>query len=76
MITIPDSFRTNIVRLGRANGQQWLAELRSIVERLCQRWQLVPDGAVMHGGLSLVVTVQRRGTMERLNISRRAHVAV
>jgi streptomycin 6-kinase len=58
---IPDAFITTIKRLEGAESTPWLEELPARVEGLCQRWSLEVDGAVMHGGLSLVVPVRRAG---------------
>ncbi|GAA2741903.1 aminoglycoside phosphotransferase family protein [Kitasatospora cinereorecta] len=60
MIGIPEAFvRTTVEREGDG-GAAWLAELPGIVEELLGRWDCVPDGAVTHGGVGLVVPVLRR----------------
>ncbi len=60
-IAVPESFKTNILRLEPVNAVPWLEALPEQVAALCERWSLEPDGAVMHGGLSLVVPVKRAG---------------
>ncbi|MEV7545242.1 aminoglycoside phosphotransferase family protein [Streptomyces sp. NPDC089915] len=61
MIQTPEAFaRTTTDREG-APGAAWLAELPGIVEDLLARWDCAPDGEVTHGGVGLVVPVQRRG---------------
>lgn len=42
-------------------GEQWLATLPEAVEDVCQEWDLVPDGDIMHGSNALVVPVCRDG---------------
>ncbi|UUN29458.1 aminoglycoside phosphotransferase family protein [Streptomyces sp. FIT100] len=59
MIAVPEAFaRSTVEREGRA-GAAWLAELPGIVDELLGRWGCVPDGAVMHGGVGVVVPVRR-----------------
>src|SRR5579862_1904651 len=59
MLTIPSDFAAyTAARAGEA-GRDWLQSLPAMFESLCARWRLVPDGAVMHGGLSVVVPVRR-----------------
>lgn len=59
MITVPENFaKTTIVREGEA-GRQWLDHLPRLVADLCAQWDLVIEGAVMHGYLGLVVPVRR-----------------
>ncbi|GAA0594274.1 aminoglycoside phosphotransferase family protein [Streptomyces crystallinus] len=59
MIAIPDEFaRTTIEREGEP-GARWLAGLPGVVEELLGRWECVPDGPVMHGGVGVIVPVRR-----------------
>lgn len=59
MIRTPEAFaRTTAEREG-APGAAWLAELPHIVEELLERWECVPDGEVMHGGVGVIVPVRR-----------------
>jgi streptomycin 6-kinase len=60
MIAMPEEFaRSNVEREGEG-GVAWLAELPGIVEELLGRWECVPDGEVMHGGVGVIVPVRRR----------------
>ncbi|WP_371640501.1 aminoglycoside phosphotransferase family protein [Streptomyces virginiae] len=62
MIETPEVFtRTTVEREGAA-GAAWLAELPHIVDELLTRWQCVPDRAVMHGGVGIIVPVLRRAS--------------
>jgi streptomycin 6-kinase len=40
-------------------GEDWLEALPGIVEAVCRRWYLTPDGPVMHGSNAIVVPVIR-----------------
>jgi streptomycin 6-kinase len=42
-------------------GADWLAALPGLVEEMCARWRLEPDGAPMHGSNALVIPVRREG---------------
>ncbi|MEU6772402.1 aminoglycoside phosphotransferase family protein [Streptomyces sp. NPDC046759] len=60
MITMPEEFvQSTVDREGEA-GAAWLAELPGIVDDLLGRWECVPDGEVMHGGVGVIVPVRRR----------------
>ncbi|MBD0739068.1 aminoglycoside phosphotransferase family protein [Streptomyces sp. CBMA29] len=60
MIAMPEEFaQSTVAREGKA-GAAWLAELPGIVEELLGRWECVPDGEVMHGGVGVIVPVRRR----------------
>ncbi|GCB48080.1 aminoglycoside phosphotransferase family protein [Streptomyces sp. NL15-2K] len=60
MIAVPETFvRTTVEREGET-GAAWLAELPGIVDGLLERWECVPDGEVMHGGVGVIVPVRRR----------------
>ncbi|MFG2022138.1 aminoglycoside phosphotransferase family protein [Streptomyces sp. NPDC048825] len=60
MVGIPEVFaRSTVEREGEA-GAAWLAELHRIVDELLERWECVPDGDVMHGGVGVIVPVRRR----------------
>lgn len=62
MIDVPESFvRTTVEREATEEASAWLRELPSLVEELLSRWQCVPDGGVMHGGVALIVPVRRAG---------------
>ncbi|MFE7505230.1 aminoglycoside phosphotransferase family protein [Promicromonospora sp. NPDC057488] len=70
MIEVPDAFvRTTIEREGES-GAAWLAELPGIVDALTARWECAPDGAVLHGGVGVIVPVRRRsGDAAMLKVS-------
>ncbi|MYS18956.1 streptomycin 6-kinase/streptomycin 6-kinase [Streptomyces sp. DvalAA-14] len=60
MIGIPEAFaRSTVEREGQA-GAEWVAALPGLVDELLGRWGCVPDGAVLHGGVGVVVPVRRR----------------
>ncbi|WP_329560952.1 aminoglycoside phosphotransferase family protein [Kitasatospora sp. NBC_01266] len=61
MIEVPEQFARGTVDREGAPGAAWLAELPVIVDELMERWSCVPDGAVVHGGVGVVVPVRRRG---------------
>ncbi|MEU0108295.1 aminoglycoside phosphotransferase family protein [Streptomyces sp. NPDC006251] len=62
MIELPEAFvRTTIAREGEP-GAAWLAELPTLVDELIERWDCAPDGAVMHGGVGIVVPVLRKAS--------------
>ena len=61
MIDLPEAFtRTTVEREGEP-GAAWLADLPGIVDELLDRWGCVPDGAVLHGGVGVIVPVRRPG---------------
>ncbi|MFD7308478.1 aminoglycoside phosphotransferase family protein [Promicromonospora sp. NPDC059942] len=60
MIDVPEAFaRTTLEREGEF-GAVWLAELPGMVDELMAGWECVPDGAVLHGGVGIIVPVRRR----------------
>lgn len=61
MIEVPDAFARSTVEREGEPGTRWLAELPGIVDELLGRWGCVPDGAVMHGGVGVIVPARRRG---------------
>ncbi|MFD9476072.1 aminoglycoside phosphotransferase family protein [Streptomyces nojiriensis] len=60
MIETPEAFTLCTVEREGAAGSAWIAELPGIVEELLARWECVPDGEVMHGGVGIIVPVLRR----------------
>ncbi|WP_406395915.1 hypothetical protein [Streptomyces sp. NBC_00887] len=55
MIGTPEAFsRSTIAREGEA-GAAWLAVLPTVVDESLARWDCVPDGVVMHGGVGIIV---------------------
>ncbi|WLW53996.1 aminoglycoside phosphotransferase family protein [Streptomyces sp. YU58] len=69
MIAVPESFVTTTVEREATEATDkaadWLRELPSLVEELLTRWDCVPDGEVMHGGVGLIVPVRRGGSVRR-----------
>ncbi|MEV1170401.1 aminoglycoside phosphotransferase family protein [Nonomuraea sp. NPDC049784] len=60
MIGIPEAFARSTVEREGEPGAAWLAELPRIVDDLLERWECVPDGEVMHGGVGVIVPVRRQ----------------
>ncbi|MFD3501662.1 aminoglycoside phosphotransferase family protein [Streptomyces sp. NPDC058678] len=62
MIPVPETFvRCTTEREGEA-GAAWIAALPDLVDQLLDRWDCVPDGEVLHGGVGVIVPVlQRQG---------------
>jgi streptomycin 6-kinase len=58
-MNLPTAFIQTIARLEPERGLVWLEGLPALVQALCEQWALEADGAVLHGGLSLVVPVLR-----------------
>ncbi len=69
MIVVPDAFAAGIVGMGGDAGRVWLSRLPQLVESLCERWKLAIVGAPLHGGLGIVVPVQRNGERCALKVS-------
>ena len=58
-LAIPDGFAKNtVIREGDA-GQGWLETLPCTIEEMCRRWQLVINGAAMHGYTGLAIPARR-----------------
>lgn len=69
MFTVPEAFaRDTIIREGEA-GRQWIGELPHLVAQLCHQWDLVIDGAPMHGYLGVVIPVQHGTELCVLKVS-------
>lgn len=64
----PDFAAATALREGPA-GRAWIEALPALIEELCQRWRLAPDGSSMHGGLGLVIPVRRAGELCALKVS-------
>ncbi len=59
MIPVPETFvRCTVEREGEA-GAAWIAGLPDLVGQLLDRWNCVPDGEVLHGGVGVIVPVRR-----------------
>ncbi|WP_377272208.1 aminoglycoside phosphotransferase family protein [Peterkaempfera sp. SMS 1(5)a] len=61
MISVPQGFARSTVEREGEPGAAWLAQLPRLVDELLEHWGCVPDGAVMHGGVGVIVPVRRRG---------------
>ncbi|MFI7357619.1 aminoglycoside phosphotransferase family protein [Streptomyces avidinii] len=59
MIGTPEAFTRSTVEREGAAGAAWIAELPGVVEELLSRWECVPDGEVLHGGVGIIVPVLR-----------------
>ncbi|MEU4389472.1 aminoglycoside phosphotransferase family protein [Kribbella sp. NPDC023855] len=56
---VPQAFaRSTIAREGD-NGTRWLTQLPKLVAELLERWDCVPHGDLMYGGVGVVVRVRR-----------------
>ncbi|MET1071529.1 MAG: aminoglycoside phosphotransferase family protein [Umezawaea sp.] len=55
MITVPPGFGT---ALGDG-APAWVGTLPALAEEFCARWDLVPDGKVLHGFVAVVLPVRR-----------------
>lgn len=62
MIEIPEAFAQSTIEREGEPGAAWLGELARIVEELLGRWECVPDGKVMHGGVFIPVRQRAEGT--------------
>ncbi len=60
MIEAPEAFAWSTVEREGERGAAWLAELPGIVDDLLMQWACVADGAVVHGGVGIIVPVRRR----------------
>jgi streptomycin 6-kinase len=69
MIGIPEAFVRSTVEREGEPGAVWLAELPSMVDELLERWECVPDGEVMHGGVGIIVQVRRAEGTAALKVS-------
>lgn len=76
MLAVPEQFAADtITREGEA-GRRWIAALPGLIRDLCRRWELVIDGAAMHGALGLVVPVRRGAEPAALKVSWRDEATV
>jgi streptomycin 6-kinase len=69
MIGIPAAFAQSTVEREGEPGATWLVELPGIVDELLERWECVPDGEVMHGGVGVIVPVRRFDGTAALKVS-------
>ncbi|WP_280431523.1 hypothetical protein [Nocardia brasiliensis] len=58
MIVVPSQFAEQLVAYEGPRATTWLRSTPALAEEFAQRWQLTPDGPLMHGvvGLALPVT--------------------
>ncbi|WP_432941295.1 aminoglycoside phosphotransferase family protein [Kribbella sp. CA-253562] len=70
MIDVPEAFAREISGRENASGRAWIDALPGLVDQALRQWELTPSGAVMHGGVGVVVPVRRGdGTAAVLKIS-------
>ncbi|MGW2957791.1 aminoglycoside phosphotransferase family protein [Streptomyces sp. NPDC001220] len=62
MIGIPEGLARGTIDREGDRGAAWIAGLPAIVEDLLERWECLPDGAVTHGGVGVIVPVRQRST--------------
>ncbi|HET9647573.1 MAG TPA: aminoglycoside phosphotransferase family protein [Microlunatus sp.] len=67
MIEIPAGFRA--MPRWWSDGSAWLDTLPASIERWCERWSLVPDGAPRYGSNALVLPVRREGEALALRLT-------
>ncbi|MEV4158899.1 aminoglycoside phosphotransferase family protein [Nonomuraea dietziae] len=59
MIEVPAELAASHLRYADDAGPEWTAALPALAEHFLGRWELRPDGRVMHGVVSLVLPVVR-----------------
>ncbi|WP_326673989.1 aminoglycoside phosphotransferase family protein [Streptomyces sp. NBC_01257] len=64
MIGIPEVFTRGTLAREGAAGAAWIAGLPLLVDELLERWECVPDGEAVHGGVGVIVPVRRRGAAD------------
>ncbi|MFD0899949.1 aminoglycoside phosphotransferase family protein [Actinomadura sediminis] len=69
MIEVPDVFARGTVEREGPVGAAWLADLPGIVGELLESWDCVPDGAVTHGRVAVIVPVKRPAGTGVLKVS-------
>ncbi|MBW8800495.1 MAG: phosphotransferase [Streptomyces sp.] len=62
MIGIPEALVRGTIDREGDRGAAWISELPAVVDDLLQRWDCVPDGAVTHGGVGVIVPVRLRSS--------------
>lgn len=60
MIEVPEALARSTVEREGESGAEWISELPRIVDELLERWGCELDGAIMHGGVGVIVPVRRR----------------
>ena len=69
VIEVPAAFIESTVAREGSTGEAWISNLPNLVQQLCARWDLIVDGAPMHGYVGLVVPVSRAETPLVLKVS-------
>jgi streptomycin 6-kinase len=69
MIAVPEDFASAAATRGGEAGRKWVATLPGLVEALCEQWDLIVDGPVLHGYLGLVIPVIRAGEACALKVT-------
>jgi streptomycin 6-kinase len=59
LITVPHGFGDVLVGFEGEAAQRWRADLPALATRYCARWNLTPDGEVLHGFVAVVLPVRR-----------------
>ncbi|MFE3450878.1 aminoglycoside phosphotransferase family protein [Nonomuraea sp. NPDC059194] len=59
MVEVPEELAAHHLKYAHDAGPAWTADLPGLAEHFLDRWGLRPDGAVMHGMVSLVIPVRR-----------------
>ncbi|WP_431894573.1 aminoglycoside phosphotransferase family protein [Nonomuraea sp. bgisy101] len=69
MIEVPEELAAHHLVYADDAGPSWTADLPGLAEHFLDRWDLRPDGAVLHGMVSLVIPVRRAdGTLAALKL--------
>ncbi|MFJ5610831.1 aminoglycoside phosphotransferase family protein [Streptomyces sp. NPDC093221] len=58
MVEIPEDFARGTVAREAGRGREWIAGLPTLVDELLQRWDCVPEAAVVHGQVGVVLPVR------------------
>src|SRR4030088_465788 len=61
MIVIPSVFAARTITRDGDAGRAWIDRLPGVVAAYLERWDLTPDGPVMHGYVAIVLPVVRHG---------------
>lgn len=69
MIRVPEAFASATIAREGEPGSRWLAELPLIVDDLLARWDCVPDGAITHGAVGIIVPVRAASGPSVLKVS-------
>ena len=69
MVEVPASFRSMPRWWDDERGRAWLEDLPALVAAQCAKWDLVEDGAPLHGSNALVVPVRKEGEAFALRLA-------